>query len=180
LFDSGIHWYFVIFFSAAIEGEVVYSAAVIAAHLGHLNPLGVFISGALGGSAGDQCYFYILRSRVAHWLDRFEAIHRRRRQIEVRVREHSTAMVLASRFLPGLRVAIPAACAFADIRPFRFSTLSLISGLAWAGAIMAVIMTLGPSSMKQLGVDAWWAPAIPAVFVILFFRWLTKPEKKTD
>jgi membrane protein DedA with SNARE-associated domain len=178
--DAGLHWYFIIFFSAALEGEVVYSSAVVMARLGHLNPIAVLISGALGGSAGDQCYFYILRSRLAHWLDRFKAVHRRRQRIEVRVQQHRNTMILASRFLPGLRIAIPAACAYAGISPLRFSSLSLISGMAWAAAIMAVIMYLGPSSLKELGIHAWWAPAIPAVLIILFFRWLGKTDTKIE
>jgi membrane protein DedA with SNARE-associated domain len=88
-------------------------------------------------------------------------------------------MVLISRFPPGLRIAIPVACAYAGVRPIRFSALNLISGLAWAGAIMLVIVKLGPGALSALGVDAWWAPAIPALFVFLFFRWLSRPKRKT-
>src|SRR5437867_10157887 len=32
----------------------------------------------------------------------------------------------------------------------------------------------GPTSLSALGAEAWWAPVIPAVIVVLFFRWLEK------
>lgn len=161
-----------IFISAAIEGEIVYVTAVVMAVLGRLNPVAVLIAGASGGSAGDQFYFYLLRSRLAHWLDRFPSIVKRRDLVRDRVCTHANGLILSSRFLPGLRIAIPAACAYAGVDPIRFSILSLASGFAWAAAIMGLVMYLGPSSLHQLGVQAWWAPAIPAILVIGFFRWL--------
>jgi len=161
-----------IFLSAAIEGEVVYVTAVVLAVMGRLNPAGVLIAGASGGSAGAQFFFYLLRTRLAHLLDRFPSITRRRDRIKHRVQQHASGLILSSRFLPGLRIAIPAACAYAGIRPFRFTLLSLASGLAWASAIMGLVMYLGPTSLRQLGIEAWWAPLIPATLVIFFFRWL--------
>lgn len=167
-----------IFASAAIEGEVVYVSAVVLAFLGKLNPVGVLVAGACGGSFGDQAYFYILRTaKLAHWLDRFPSLVRRRDQIRDKVRRHANKLILGSRFLPGLRIAIPAACAYTGIQPLQFSTLSLISGFAWATAIMVLVMYLGPSSLRQLGIQAWWAPAIPAILVIAFFRWLGRVQR---
>jgi membrane protein DedA with SNARE-associated domain len=164
-----------IFASAAIEGEVVYVGAVVLAFLGKLNPIGVLIAGACGGSFGDQAYFYILRTaRLAHWLDKFPSLVQRRDRISDKVHRHARKLILGSRFLPGLRIAIPAACAYTGIEPLQFSTLSLISGFAWASAIMILVMYLGPTSLRQLGIQAWWAPAIPAILVIVFFRWLSR------
>ena len=167
-----------IFLSAAIEGEIVYVSALVMVYLGRLNPVAVLVAGATGGSAGDQFYFYLLRTRMVQWLDRFPAILRRRDKICAKVGRNASWMILLSRFLPGLRIAIPAACAYAGIGRLRFTFLSLLSGFAWAGALMGVIMYLGPSSLGQLGLHAWWAPAIPALFVILFFRWLARVEAR--
>jgi membrane protein DedA with SNARE-associated domain len=166
--------------AAAVEGEVIYVAAVVAATLGQLDPFAVLISGSIGGWAGDQFWFYAARGRLHSWLDKFEKIGRRRRAIQDRMHKHATKLILAVRFLPGLRIAIPLACAYSGVSAVHFSGLSFISALGWAGAIMVMIYWLGPTSLSALGIKSWWAPAIPAVIVVLFFRWLSRVNPKPD
>lgn len=160
--------------AAAIEGEIVYVSAVVMASLGSLDPFGVLISGTVGGWAGDQFWFYAARGRLHAWLDRFDKIARRRQMIQKRLHRHAAKLILSVRFLPGLRIAIPLACAYSGIPAGYFSGLSFISALGWAGAIMLVVNTLGPTSLASLGVQAWWAPIIPAFIVVVFFRWLAR------
>jgi membrane protein DedA with SNARE-associated domain len=166
--------YLAIFAATVIEGEVVFVAATVLVQMGRLDPACVFAAAALGGSVGDQLYFYALRGRLRRWLDRFPTWSRRRDLVTAKVRRSASAMILACRFLPGLRVAIPAACAYADVPPLRFSVLSLLSSLAWAAAIMAFIAWLGPTSFAQLGIRAWWTPIVPAVLVLAFVFWLKR------
>ena len=71
--------------------------------------------GATGRSTGDNFWFYLLRGRV-HWLDRYPKIKRFENRVSRHVHAHETLIILASRFLPGLRTAIPAACAVANVR----------------------------------------------------------------
>lgn len=173
---SGALAYLAIFVATVVEGEVVFVAAAVLVHMGHLDARGVYAAAVLGGSAGDQLYFYVLRGRLRHWLDRFPTWSRRRDRITARVAKHADAMILACRFLPGLRVAIPAACAYASVSPSRFSVLSILSSMAWAAAVMGVIGWLGPTSLAELGVRAWWTPLIPATLVLGFFWWLSRVE----
>jgi membrane protein DedA with SNARE-associated domain len=86
-------------------------------------------------------------------------------------------MVLVCRFLPGLRTAIPVACAYANMRPLRFTTLDLISAFAWAGTIMFVVMTLGVNAMNALGLKGWWGALIPAALMLTFVWWLGRATK---
>jgi len=166
--------------AAAIEGEVVYVSAVVMVTLGRLDPFGVLLSGSVAGWAGDQFWFYAARGRLSSWLNKFEKVARRRRAIQDRMQRHATKLILAVRFLPGLRIAIPLACAYSGVSAVYFSGLSFISALSWASAIMFVIEWLGPTSLSALGVKAWWAPAIPAVIVVLFFRWLSRTGPKGE
>ncbi len=168
--------YLSIYVAAIIEGEVYYIAMCVAAGAGRLNWVGVWIAGALGGSTGDQFWFYLLRGRI-HWLDRYPWLRRHRDAVVDRVKARQDLMVLISRFPPGLRIAIPVACAYAGIRPLRFTVLNLVSAFLWAGTIMLVIVKLGPGALSTLGLNAWWGPAIPAVLVFLFFRWLSRPKR---
>ncbi|HXK12329.1 MAG TPA: VTT domain-containing protein [Vicinamibacteria bacterium] len=168
---AGLAVYLGIFVAAVVEGEVVFVAATVLVQMGKLNGLGVYAAAALGGSVGDQLYFYFLRGRLG-WLDRFPTWSRRRDLVVGRVRQNASAMIFACRFLPGLRVAIPAACAYAEVRPLQFSGLSLLSSFTWAAAIMGLIAWLGPASFAELGIRAWWTPLVPAGLVLGFTYWL--------
>lgn len=169
--------YFAVFIAAILEGEVVFIGASVLVSLGKLNVVGVLVAGALGGSAGDQIVFYLLHHRLTRWIDRFPSIARYHTTVVERVRARSTGMILACRFLPGLRIAIPAACAYAEVAPFKFSALNLTSAFAWAGSIMLVVAFLGPAAASTLGLSGWWGLAVPPVMVFLFFRWLGRPSK---
>jgi membrane protein DedA with SNARE-associated domain len=164
--------YLVVFIAAILEGEVVFVTASILVGRGDLNPLGVLIAGALGGSAGDQLWYYALRGRLQRWLQGFPRIARHQRAVVARVRNNSTVMVLACRFLPGLRVAIPAACAYGGVPALKFSSLNMVSALVWASTIMSIVAWGGPAAMAWIGLEGWWAIAVPAAMIVLFFRWL--------
>jgi len=169
--------YLLIFTFAILEGEIYYSKVCADAVAGKLHWLPVLVAGALGGSTGDQLWFYVLRGRL-HWLDRYPRVGKYRDVVSARVHAHETVMVLATRFLPGLRVAIPVACAYAGVRPVKFSVLNLVSAFAWAGAIMLFVKT-GSKTLSAFGLNAWWGPLVPAVLVVIFFRWLGRPPKQT-
>jgi membrane protein DedA with SNARE-associated domain len=169
--------YLAIYVAAIIEGEIYYSKVAADAINGKLDWVLVLTMGALGGATGDQLWFYVLRRRI-HWLDRFPKLARYRDSVSEHVHRNDTGLILVSRFLPGLRTAIPIACAYAGTKPLKFSALNLISAFAWAGAIMAFVKG-GSSTLRVFGLNAWWGPFIPAVLVILFFRWLSaRPSRR--
>jgi len=167
--------YVPIFVFAILEGEIYYISACVAASLGKLSWAGVMFAGALGGSTGDQLWFYVLRGRLT-WLDRFPWLARHHATVKDRVTAHETPMLLVSRFLPGLRVAIPVACAYARVNPLKFSVLNLVSAFAWAGTIMVVVVKLGPEALSAFGLHGWWGSLVPALLVLIFFRWLGRPR----
>jgi len=162
--------YLPIFLFAVLEGEIYYSKVCADAIAGRLLWLPVLVAGALGGAVGDQIWFYLLRRHI-HWLNRYAWLSRWRDAVMTRVREHETGIILAGRFLPGLRTAIPIACAYANVSPIKFSALNLISAFAWAGTIMLFVKT-GSRALTAFGLNQWWGPFIPALLVIIFFRWL--------
>lgn len=163
--------YVSIYLAAVLEGEIYYSKVCADAIAGRLLWPLVLTCGALGGATGDQIWFYLLRRRI-HWLDRYPTLAKYRDRVIRHVHSNETGLVLVSRFLPGLRTAIPIACAYAGMRPLKFSGLNLISAFAWAAAIMAFVKG-GVSTLNAFGLNAWWGPFIPAALVILFFRWLS-------
>lgn len=167
--------YIPIYIAAVVEGEIYYSKVCADAIRGELFWPAVIACGALGGATGDQLWFYILRGRL-EWLNRYPRLGRYRDRVIAHVHSHETGLVLVSRFLPGLRTAIPIACAYAGVGAAKFSTLNLISAFAWAAAIMAFVRG-GSSTLSAFGLNAWWGPFIPAAMIIVFFRWLGRPKR---
>jgi membrane protein DedA with SNARE-associated domain len=167
--------YFSIFLFAILEGEFYYTAMCAKALAGELAWFPVLAAGALGGATGDQFWFYLLRGRL-HWIDRFPWLAKYHGRVSGRLQRNETMIVLASRFLPGLRTAIPVACAYANLRPLKFSLLNLISAFAWASAIMLLVRG-GSRTASAIGLNEWWGPLVPALAIILFIRWLSRPAR---
>ena len=151
--------YLSIFIAAILEGEIYYIAMCVAAGAGKLRWEGVLIAGALGGSAGDQFWFYLLRGRI-HWLDRYPWLARHRDAVVHRVKCQSgpasccsaaSCRACARRFRSRARTP---ACG-----PSGFPRSNLISAFAWASAIMLVVVKLGPNAMSALGLKGWWGDA---------------------
>ncbi len=164
--------------AAAVEGEIAYvAAATLVAH-GTLHPAGVIAAGAAGAAIGDQFYFYLLRGRVARWASRFPSFARRAEPMMGRVRRHQSAMILLIRFAPGLRIALAAACAYANVSAIRFSTLNCIAAILWAIALLALIAWAGPTYLADLGLTGWKAALVTGLLVLVIFHLAGRAERR--
>jgi membrane protein DedA with SNARE-associated domain len=161
--------YLSVFVAAAVEGETVFVIASVAVATGSLNYWGVLMAGALGASTGDQFFFYAFRGPLRHWVERIPGLRRRRDAIASRVRRHAIALAASCRFLPGLRIAIPVACASAGVSPRVFSPISVASSFVWAAGILALIAAAGPAVLDDLGLARNWALGVSAGVVLLLF-----------
>jgi membrane protein DedA with SNARE-associated domain len=165
-----------IYLAAMLEGEIVFAAAAVMVSTGRLEAWPVIVAGALGAATGDQIYFYLLRSRLASWLSRLRPIASRRAAIVARVTRHQTAMILALRFAPGLRIAIAAACAYAQVPPLRFSLLNVAAAFVWAIALLAFVAWGGPAALSTVGLGRPAAAVIAALGLLAFGWWLGRGE----
>ena len=166
--------YAAIYVAAIVEGEVVFVAASVLVAAGQLNALAVTTFGALGAATGDQMFFYAFRGRIAGWLTRSRAIAARHASIIARVRRHQSLMILAIRFLPGLRIALTAACAYSEVSPLRFSTLDLLAAFAWAVVLLTLVSHIGPGVLHYAGIHGIWGAIVPAVLLVFFVWWLAR------
>jgi membrane protein DedA with SNARE-associated domain len=141
--------YLAVFVAAALEGEVIFVSSCVLVSQGKLSAMGVLLAAALGGSLGDQVYFYALRGRLSNWLGRIRMVAKRQETAVAHIRRHSTRMILASRFLPGLRIAIPSACAYADVT-HQVYALGLCSGCVGDEPDVFVVI-FGPQALAWLG-----------------------------
>ena len=169
--------YLAVFLATAVEGEVVFVSACILATFGQLNPFTLFVAAALGGSVGDQFFSYALRGRLRRWLSRFPRLLPHQEEITLRVCRHSTGIILACRFLPGLRIAIPAACAYAGVSPVRFTSLSLAGSLAWSGAIVLMVTRGSTAALARVGLGTMGSPIVAGILILGFSMWLGRRSR---
>lgn len=170
--------YCVVLGAAIVEGEIAYIGAATLVTRGQLHPLGVLVSGAVGAAIGDQAYFYAFRGRLPRWLARYPSLQQRAAPLVDRVRRHDSLMVLLIRFAPGLRIAIAAACAWADVSPRKFSTLNLISAFAWASALLVLVAWLGPTYLARFGLEGWKGALAAGLAVLGLLKVLGMYERR--
>lgn len=135
--------YLAILFAAFWEGEVVLIAAGALCGSGYLDWRLTILAAAIGGSAGDQIYFYAAHDRAARAIKKSKRLSKWYPKISKFVLRHSTVAVLLSRFAAGLRITIPLVCATVGMPAKKYSILSLVSGFAWASFWVAVSYQAG-------------------------------------
>ncbi len=144
----GMRWlpkygYLAILLAAFWEGEVVLIAAGAMCGSGYLDWRWTILAAAIGGSAGDQIYFYAAHQRAARVIQKSKRLTKWYPKVSKFVLRHSTVAVLLSRFAAGLRITIPLVCASAGMPAKKYSVLSLVSGLAWASFWVAISYQFG-------------------------------------
>lgn len=135
--------YFAILFAAFWEGEAVLITAGLLCGSGYLDWRLTIIAAAIGGSAGDQIYFYAAHDRAARLINKSKRLRKWYPKISKFVLKHSTIAVLLSRFAAGFRITIPLVCATAGMPAKKYSILNLISGFAWASFWVGVMYQVG-------------------------------------
>src|SRR5215831_12145321 len=135
--------YLAILLAAFWEGEVVLIAAGTLCGKGYLNWKWTILFAAIGGSAGDQIYFYAAHERAARLIKKSRRLSKWYPKISRFVLRHSTIGVLFSRFAAGFRISIPLVCATAGMPAKKYSVLSLTSGFLWASFWVAVSYQAG-------------------------------------
>ena len=164
--------------AAIVEGEVTYIGAATLVAEGRLNPLAVLIAGALGAAIGDQAFFYLFRGRLPMWLARYPSLQRKTAPLVDRVRRHGRLMVLLIRFAPGLRIALTAACAAAEVPAWTVSTLNLLSAFVWAGVVLALVAWVGPTYLASFGLAGWRGALVAGGLFLVLFRMLGSYERR--
>ena len=138
------HWgYLAILVAAFWEGEAVLITAGTLCGAGFLDWRLTILAAAIGGSAGDQIYFYAAHERAARAIKKSKRLSKWYPKVSAFVLRHSTVAVLLSRFAAGLRITIPLVCATAGMPAKKYSVLNLVSGFAWASFWVAVTYQVG-------------------------------------
>src|SRR6476659_10741255 len=135
--------YFAILFAAFWEGEAVLIAAGTLCGAGYLDWRLTILAATIGGSAGDQIYFYAAHQRAARLVQKSKRLRQWYPRVSEFVLRHGTIAVLLSRFAAGLRITIPLVCATARMPARKYSSLNFLSALCWASTWVAISYQFG-------------------------------------
>ena len=129
--------FLLVWFDAVIPifpGETTLSAASTMAAEGELQLGYVMLAGALGAVVGDSSLFWIARKnadKVQGQLDK--ALENRKLQVAWDALHRSTGLLLvAGRFVPGMRFVVNATMGLSDIPYRRFLPWSILGGTVWS------------------------------------------------
>src|SRR5207244_8417743 len=122
--------------------ECVILSGILASQ-GYFSLPGVILACALGGSLGDQIYFYLAWKYGPKILEKFERIRRHYPYAHMLMTRYGALVVLASRFLAGIRIAVSVACGMFKMPRLKYSLLNFASALLWSSLFASLAFRLG-------------------------------------
>ncbi len=169
-------------------GETTLNAASTLAAEGELQLQLVMLAGALGAIAGDSCLFWIARkssTKVKPQLDKVMKNPKIKAAWEIMDRS-APLLIVAGRFVPGMRFAVNVTMGLSDIRYRRFLVWSIVGGTLWSiytcGLAYLVATSLSGYPLASIVISSLvTTAALSAIFFIVRRRQrATGPEPLVD
>jgi len=171
--------YWAVLFGTLLEGESVLLLAGFAAHRGYLDLATVMGIAVFGSFIGDQGWFFLGRYRGAKFLSRFPRFNERVAYAQAKLARYHTPLILAVRFLYGLRIVLPFTLGMSSIPTIRFQALNLIGAVLWSVAIAALGYLFGNTVEYLIGDLHHYEKALLTILAVLAFAlWFFSRMKK--
>lgn len=174
----GRYGYLAILVGTFLEGETILVLGGLAAHKGLLSLPGVMACAFAGSLASDQIFFFIGRRRGAAFVASRPRLRAGVERVRDHVERHATLLILAFRFLYGLRNVTPLALGMSRVSALRFALLNVIGAAVWSIAVGALGWYIGNAARQLVGhlehYELRAAAAIIAVGLVLWAwrRWV--------
>jgi membrane protein DedA with SNARE-associated domain len=143
--------YLAVFVACLLEGETVLVLAGFAAHQGHLSLPVVVAIAFVGGTLGDQLFYWIGRTWGAALLDRFPRLDLRRQRVVGLLKRHDAILIFGIRFMYGLRIVGPIAMGAAGVPARRFALFNVLGAALWAPLVGGAGYLFGDALEALLG-----------------------------
>ena len=143
--------YWVVFGGTLLEGESVLLLAGFAAYSGLLELHTVIAVAVLGSFLGDQLWFFAGRMQGAKLLARYPKYAAPAARAEALLHKYHAPIILAVRFLYGLRIVLPFTIGMSSIPTLRFQILNFIGAVLWASSGAAAGYLFGDAIETILG-----------------------------
>jgi membrane protein DedA with SNARE-associated domain len=167
-----LHGYWVLFLGTFLEGEAILLLAGFLAFQGYLNVVGVIATAWAGSFLGDQCYFYLGRSRGRWLLKRFHSIAKKFREALKMIEKYGNYVAFISRFTYGFRIVLPIILGITNLAPRTFLWINLVSALTWAAVFSLGGYLFGKSASLVLdNVSNYEQYLVLLLFGFIFMAW---------
>lgn len=141
-----------LFVGTFLEGESVVLAGGYAAHRGLLSLPGVYLVCFIGSFLGDQFWYYIGRWKGGWVLDRFPKFKGNFEKVRKWLGRGEDLAVVASRFVPGTRMATPLLLGSSGYAPWRFAVFNAIGAAVWSLGLASVGYSLS-MAVESVGIQ---------------------------
>jgi len=131
------HGYLAVFIASLLEGETILVLAGFAAHQGLLSlPLTLTLA-FIGGTLGDQFFFWLGHRWGTSLLRRIPGSDQRAQRVRELLGRYDALLIVGIRFMYGLRIIGPIAMGTGGVSPWRFARYNVLggpSGRRWSEA----------------------------------------------
>ncbi|MHB1092326.1 DedA family protein [Thiobacillus sp.] len=142
--------YAAVFLGALFEGESLLLLAGYAAHRGYLDFSALVVVAGVGAATGDQFFFWLGRRHGQALLARRPVWRGKVDYALALIQRYPSVIILAMRFMWGLRTALPIAIGLSGVRRWRFFWLNLVSAALWAPLVGGAGYTFGALLSRHL------------------------------
>lgn len=140
-----------LFLGTLFEGETALVLGGVAAQSGYLDLPWVITIAVIGGSCGDQFFFWVGKRFGKRILERYPRLAPRAMRVHALLERYHQPVILALRFLYGLRTIGPITIGSSRIPWLRFAALDLAGAVIWASLGAVAGFLLGRSVQLLLG-----------------------------
>jgi membrane protein DedA with SNARE-associated domain len=168
--------YFALFAGCILEGETLLLLAGIAAHGGYLSYPIVVLVAFVGGTLGDQIYFFVGRRYGDALLGRWTHLEVPAARVRRLIDRHSALLIVAVRFMYGLRLIGPVVIGMSSVSTWRFVVFNMIGAAIWALGVSGVGYLFGHAiewlfADLELFEKLALVGALAVVALLLMMRW---------
>lgn len=137
--------YLAVFIGCLLEGETILVLAGFAAQQGLLSLPAVVALAFVGGTLGDQGFFFVGRRYGVALLQRFPSFTNAALRVNRLLLRHHAGLIVGVRFMYGLRIAGPVVIGMSDVPALRFLGFNVLGAAIWAVLITGVGYVFGQS-----------------------------------
>ena len=167
--------YLAVLIGTIVEGETVLFVSCILCGMGYMSLPGIILMATIGGSAGDNIYFHLVRGNTDKIIAKSKHLQTWYPWVKKMVDAYGGWAVLPSRFLIGLRTVIALVCSSGKMPPLKFALINLLSAFLWSTFFCCAIYYGGETFKGYFETfKKFWIIIMPCIILLVIIIFLVK------